>query len=76
MDEDSQEIYNDPIGFDESEVDLAELKQGSPYYCKVLAPLNGKNLVETENNDKFPKRTYTFDVTKCDEIFNFLVKYG
>ena len=65
MDEDNQEIYSDLIGFDESEIDLAELKQGPPYSCKFLAPVT-----------KFPKRTYTFYVMKCDEIFDFLVKYG
>ncbi|XP_050916710.1 uncharacterized protein LOC127131862 [Lathyrus oleraceus] len=27
MDKDNQEIYSDPIGFDESEIDLAELRQ-------------------------------------------------
>lgn len=76
MDEDSHEIYSDPIGFNESKIDLAELKQEPPYSCKVLAPSNGKNPVEIEKNDKFPKRTYTFDVTKCDEIFDLLVKDG
>ena len=68
-------IYNDPLNFDESEIDLAELKQGPPYSCKVLAPSNGKNPVELVN-DKFPKKTYTFDITKCDEIFDLLVKDG
>lgn len=53
---------------------MAELKQGLPYSSKVLAPLNGKNPVEIEKNDKFPNRTYTFDVTKYDEIFDLLVK--
>ncbi|XP_050895399.1 uncharacterized protein LOC127102024 [Lathyrus oleraceus] len=54
------EISDDPYGLEEFEVDLAELK----------------NPVETEKNDRFPKKTYTFDVTKCDEIFNLLVKDG
>ena len=35
-----------------------------------------KNPVEPEKNDKFPKKTYTFDITKCDEIFDLLVKDG
>lgn len=52
--------------FDDNEIDLAELTQGSSYSCKVLSPLNGKNHVEPEKSDKFPKKTYTFDVTKCD----------
>ncbi|XP_050878785.1 uncharacterized protein LOC127082600 [Lathyrus oleraceus] len=62
--------------FDDTEIDLAELTYGPPYACKVLAPSNGKNPVEPEKNDKFPKKTYTFDVTKCDEIFDLLVKDG
>lgn len=39
-------------------------------------PSNGKNLVEPKKSDKFPKKTYTFDVTKCDENFDLLVKDG
>lgn len=35
-----------------------------------------KNPVESDRGDKFPKKTYTFDVTKCDEIFDLLVKDG
>ncbi|XP_050916323.1 uncharacterized protein LOC127131446 [Lathyrus oleraceus] len=62
--------------FDDNEIDLAELTQGPPYACKVLAPSNGKNPVETKKSEKFPKKTYTFDVTKCDEIFDSLVKDG
>ncbi|XP_050914868.1 uncharacterized protein LOC127129786 [Lathyrus oleraceus] len=76
LDEDDLEAYIGPLNFDESEVDLTELKQGPPYSCKVLAPSNGKNPVEPEKSDDFPKKTYTFDVTKCDEIFDLLVKDG
>lgn len=61
---------------EESELDAAELKSGPLYMCKVLVPLNGKNPVEPQKNDKFPKKTYTFDVTKCDEIFGLLVADG
>ncbi|XP_050875522.1 uncharacterized protein LOC127079146 [Lathyrus oleraceus] len=61
---------------DDTEIDLAKLTQGPPYACKVLAPSNGKNHVEPEKNDRFSKKTYTFDVTKCDEIFDLLVKDG
>lgn len=64
------------LDFDDTEIDLAELTQGPPYACKVLAPSNGINPVEPEKNDRFPKKTYTFDVTKCDEIFDLLVKDG
>ncbi|XP_050918507.1 uncharacterized protein LOC127135925 [Lathyrus oleraceus] len=74
--EDNEGPYDEPSNFDKIEIDLAELKQGSPYSCKVLAPSNGKNPIEPEKNDKFPKKTYTFDVTKYDEIFDLLVKDG
>lgn len=74
MDEDDPETYNDPLNFDESEVDLTELKKGPPYSCRVLASSNGKNPVEPEKSDAFHKKTYTFNVTKCDKILNLLVK--
>ena len=66
----------DPYDFDQFEIDLAELKEAPPYACKVLLPSNGKDSVESERNDKFPKKIYTFDITKCDEIFDLLVKDG
>lgn len=67
-------MYNGPLNFDEYEIDIAELMQGPPYSCKVLASSNGKNPVKPEKSEAFPKKTYTFDVTKCDEIFDLLVK--
>ncbi|XP_050914973.1 uncharacterized protein LOC127129912 [Lathyrus oleraceus] len=73
---DNEGSFNGTSDFDENEIDLAELKQEPPYACKVLAPSNGKNPIEPEKNDKFPKKTYTSDVTKCDEIFDLLVKDG
>ncbi|XP_050897134.1 uncharacterized protein LOC127103950 [Lathyrus oleraceus] len=74
LDEDDPETYSGPLNFDEREVDLVESKQGPPYSCKFLAHSNGKNPVELEKSDAFPKKTYTFDVTKCDEIFDLLGK--
>ena len=41
----------------------------------MLRPSDGRNPVETQN-DKYTPKTYTFDVTKCDEIFGILVFYG
>ncbi|XP_050897183.1 uncharacterized protein LOC127104002 [Lathyrus oleraceus] len=70
------EISEDPYGLEEFKVDLAELKEAPPYACKLLTPSNGRNPVEIEKSDRFPKKTYTFDVTKCDEIFDLLVKDG
>ncbi|XP_058733205.1 uncharacterized protein LOC131604806 [Vicia villosa] len=66
------ETFNDSYDFEEVGVDLTELKEAPPYSCKMLTPSNGKNPVEVEKNDKFPKKTYTFNVTKCDEIFDLL----
>jgi hypothetical protein len=54
------------------EVDIADLKQGPPYTCKLLGPSDGNNPVKTCNERYVPK-TYTFDVTKCDEIYGLLV---
>ncbi|XP_058733295.1 uncharacterized protein LOC131604897 [Vicia villosa] len=50
------ETFNDSYSFEEVEVDLAELKEAPPYSCKMLTPSNGKNPVEVEKNDKFPKK--------------------
>jgi len=57
------------------EVDIAELKLGPPYTCKSLRPSDGNNPVETSNERYVPK-TYTFDVSKCDEIYDLLVADG
>jgi hypothetical protein len=57
------------------EVNVAELKLGPPYTCKLLRPSDGKNHVETKN-EKYISKAYTFDVTKCDEIFDLLVVDG
>ncbi|XP_050896599.1 uncharacterized protein LOC127103376 [Lathyrus oleraceus] len=76
VEDEESEISNDPYGLEEFEVYFAELKEAPPYACKLLTPPNGRNPVETEKNDRFPKKTYTFDVTKCDEIFDLLVKDG
>ncbi|XP_058752893.1 uncharacterized protein LOC131626086 [Vicia villosa] len=76
VDEEEPETFEDQHGFEDCEVDLAELKEAGPYTCKMITPSNGKNPVEIEKNDKFPKKTYTFNVTKCDKIFDLLVKDG
>lgn len=73
---DDEGLCHEFSDFDNNEIDLAELTQEPPYACKFLAPSNGKNPVEPEKSDKYPKRTYTFDITKCDEIFDLLVKDG
>jgi len=60
---------------EDNEINLAELKDGPSYVCKLLRPSNGKNPKEPKN-DKYPPKTYTFDVTKCEEIFDLLVADG
>ena len=65
----------DDLG-EETEVNVAELQPGPPYACKLLKPSNGKNPVKTEKNGKAITKTYTFDITKCDEIFYLLVVDG
>jgi len=59
----------------DGEINFAELKPGTPYTCKVLRPSDGRNLVKTQN-DRYTPKTYTFDVTKCDEIFDLLIADG
>jgi hypothetical protein len=59
----------------DNEINLAELKDGPPYTCKLLRPSNGKN-PEEPKNDKNPPKTYTFDVSKYEEIFDLLVTDG
>jgi len=41
----------------------------------LLRLSDGKNLVEIKN-EKYVPNTYTFYVTKCDEIFDLLVADG
>jgi hypothetical protein len=36
---------------------------------------NGKKPVEPKS-DKYVSKSYTFDITKCDEIFDLLVTDG
>lgn len=54
---------------EESEVNLVKINPRPPYVCKLLKPLNVKNLVECSKNEKFVTKTYTFYITKCVEIF-------
>ena len=60
---------------EDNDINLAELKDGPPYACKMLRPSNGKN-PEDPKSDKYPSKTYTFDITKSEEIFDLLVNDG
>ncbi|XP_058775659.1 uncharacterized protein LOC131649932 [Vicia villosa] len=61
--------------YEEGEVNVAELKPGPPYICKLLKPSKDKNPIESKN-EKLSNKTYAFDITKCDEIFDLLVTDG
>ena len=60
---------------EDDRINFAKLKPGTPCTCKVLRPSDGKNHVDTQN-DRYTPKTYSFDVTKCDEIFYLLVADG
>lgn len=78
VDMEGSELMSD-VAYDhagKNEVDVAELKPSPSNVCKLLTPANGKNHVELKKSDKFPKKTYTFDVTKCDKSFNLVVTDG
>ncbi|XP_050909477.1 uncharacterized protein LOC127123288 [Lathyrus oleraceus] len=60
---------------EENKFNMDELNPDPPYTCKLLKPSNVKNPIEPKN-EKFVARTSTFDVTKCDEIFDLLVVDG
>ena len=51
------------------------MQPGPPFVCKMLKPSYGRN-PEEPKNDKFMSKTYTFDVTKRNEIFDLLVNEG
>ena len=54
---------------------MAELKSRSTYECKSLLLAKGKSHA-VETSSKIPVKTYAFDVSKCEEIFDLLVKDG
>jgi hypothetical protein len=56
---------------DESEIDVAELKLGPPYVCKVLNPCNSKDISKIT---AWSQKVYGFDITKADMIFDVLMK--
>jgi len=60
---------------DSEKVDIVELRTGPPYTCKSLRPSDGNIPVEPSNERYVPK-TYTFDVTTCDDIYDLLVANG
>ena len=59
----------------EENVDVAELKSGPTYECKSLFLAKGKSPA-VETSSRTPTKSYTFYVSKCEEIFDLLVKDG
>lgn len=55
---------------------MAELKPRPSHVWKLLKSLNGKNPVEPSKNEIFVAKTYTFDIKKCEQIFDLLVTDG
>lgn len=39
----------------------------------MVKTIERENPVKTSKNEKFSTRTYAFDITKCDKIFDLLV---
>lgn len=76
IDKNEQVFKSEYVYVEESKVGVAELKPKAPYVCKVFTPINRKNHVKPDKNNKFSKKTYTFDVTKCNEIFDLFVTDG
>src|ERR1044072_8339306 len=67
--DDTDPIYEvDYMSPTKADVDVAELKSGPTYECKLLFPVKGK-IPTIETSSGTPAKTYTFDVNICEEIF-------
>ena len=55
--------------FDESELHVAELQARPPYICTYLKPVKGK-----EKLNSISHKSYSFDITKVDQIFDIELK--
>ena len=64
----ADEEGNDVEGAVQGEITTAELLGGKPYTCLTLPPAKGKEKVKTEE-----KEMYLFDISKANQIFDFLV---
>ena len=66
FDEDEDDFNSNEINI--TEVRVAKLQAGPPYVCASLKPVKGKEKANTNN------KSYSFDITKVDQIFNVLLK--
>ncbi|XP_057760102.1 uncharacterized protein LOC130980438 [Arachis stenosperma] len=67
----TMESSKEEIDF-KTEVDLAELKKGTPYVYSLLKKLPGS---EKSNDSKLKiEKKYSFDISKSDQIFDVLLK--
>ncbi|XP_016164136.1 uncharacterized protein LOC107606608 [Arachis ipaensis] len=65
------DCFSDSSDSDEKEIYIAELRGGPPYVCKSLKPVKGKEKVSSYS--KVENKTYSFDISKADQIFEVLL---
>ena len=55
--------------FDENKIHVTEVQVGPPYVCASLKPVKGKEKLNSTSH-----KSYSFDITKADQIFDIFVK--
>ena len=55
--------------FDASEVHVAKLEVGPLYVCDSLKPVKRKEKLNSTSN-----KSYSFDITKADQVFDVLLR--
>ena len=55
--------------FDKSEIHVAKLQARPPYICASLKPVNGKEKLNSTSH-----KSFSFDITKFNQIFDVLLK--
>ncbi|XP_050900935.1 uncharacterized protein LOC127115041 [Lathyrus oleraceus] len=71
-----ERLFHEQFYMGQTKISLKELASIKRKFTEPIDDYLNRNPIETEKNDRFPKKTYTFDVTKYDEIFDLLVKDG
>ena len=71
MESDEEEEDFDPNEINLAEVRVAELQASPPYVCASLKPIKEKEKTNSSNNSN---KSYSFDITKADQIFDVLLK--
>ena len=65
----AKEEGGDEEGVVQEEIMVVELLGGKPYTCPTLTPVKGKEKIKTKE-----KEVHLFNISKADQIFDFLVK--